>query len=1124
MDDAKAKAPTPPRKRRRLWKVFGALGLLTIGLVWALPWMLGTPPARGWLVDQINAQLAPGSVELDGLGGSWTGPMELSGVALRDPKGKLVLGARRVILDRGILGLLADRSDLGTITIEGATVDVERRADGSVDVLEALASILKSDPVPPPAAGPVPAPAPPSSLPTVSVVLKGGTLRVVSPELVEPIAAGTLDGTVSIAPNKPIELAATLGDEGRSLEIRARLDPNTVADPPGDRSLTVVGKSWPIHVRQGGVEARGRFDGTLGASQAGGLWTLKGDAALLAVEATGAALLGDRLTLDRVAAACDAHQSPTGWSVGKFELTSPVASLKAEGTVPAFEGTPAQLRGRVDLAALAKMLPHAMRLRDGLAIDQGAVNLAVDLSTQGGIERAALTASLDDFAAIEAGKRVALREPVRLSGAAGRAGQKVTVEALDVKAAGIDLQGSGDLESGARVSGSVDLAVLMAQLRDVLDLGAFDLSGHARVAGDYRRQADAFKARLAADCKDLRVAGLTAEPIVRDKFRLDASTAGLTRPDGTPADWREARLDLTAGDVKLDLIATDRDGAIALAAGAGMDVTSPVVGRAEARAAFRRDGSVCEIEELRATLTPADPKAAAGAVATAFKGRLDLATGEGSFEPIPGLPVESIGLGADGAKLTGLGKADVPLRIDAALIGDLAALDRLLAAWSGSALKGLGGAWSGRLAVVRSVDAKMDVDGKIDVPNILAPGLSGPVSLAVKAGYSPKLDRLDLATADLSTGLGRVVLVGSLGEMSARKLMDLTATVEPNWATVDPLVAKSVEENARVRANVRPIHLVGALQADTMAQRLNQIAGEVGLDLTMAEAFGVNLKPTPVVLKLGGGKAVFDPIVTAMNDGPVLIQAHLRLDDLGGVWLQLDPCRIEKAGINEAVSNSVLAYVAPVLAKSTKVTGKVTVALNGGSVPITAAGALALDGAVAFQDVICDPGPLGSEVATITGRSSATIRLDQTMIVNVADGRVRQTGLSIPIGGGTTVAIDGTVGFDETLDLRATIPLTARLLGIDPKIAKVPPGRSIVVPVGGTFARPAVDRQSLRVAFREAAKSMAGKELEAEANRLLDRIAGPNPPDGEPKTRPARKNPLGDLESLGREILDQKRP
>ena len=68
--------------------------------------------------------------------------------------------------------------------------------------------------------------------------------------------------------------------------------------------------------------------------------------------------------------------------------------------------------------------------------------------------------------------------------------------------------------------------------------------------------------------------------------------------------------------------------------------------------------------------------------------------------------------------------------------------------------------------------------------------------------------------------------------------------------------------------------------------------------------------------------------------------------------------RIDGAAINEAVSNSILAYVAPVLARSSEVTGKVTVAVNkGGRCRSPATGPMTLDGAMAFQNVGLPPRP-----------------------------------------------------------------------------------------------------------------------------------------------------------------------
>ena len=1121
MDDTKAlPSPAPVRKRRRAWKVLAGLALLAIATVASVPRLLGTKPARAWLVGRINAKLAPGSADLEGVQLTWTGPIELSGVALRDPKGKPVLAARRVRLDRGLVGLLADRSNLGRIAIEGATVDVERRIDGSIDVLEALASVLKPGPAPTTPAPVVAAgPAPAASKMVASVVIEGGTLRIVSPELVEPIVSEGLEGSVTIAPGRPIELAATLTNSGSSMDLRASLDPG------GDRVLSVVAKGWPVHVRQAGVEARGRLEGTVGGKSEGGHWAFQGDASLLGLDATGPALSGDRLAIDRVVATCDAGQSASGWTIRKFSVTSPVASLHAAGSVPAVDGRPSELRGRVDLAALAKMLPHAMSLRAGLSLDQGAIGVRIALTNPGGADRAELVASLDDFIATEGGRRLSLREPARLNGLASRARDKVTVEKLEVKAAGVDVSAGGDLEAGVKLSGTIDLVALMAQLRDVLDLGAFDLSGHARVAADYRRLGDSYKGRFAADCKDLKVVGLTAEPIVRDPVRIDATAVGPCKVDGMPTGWLEAKLDVKAADLRFDVLAISKAGAVSLVSTAGMDVASPVPGRAVARASFRRDGKVFEVEELRASLNPTDPKHSKELVALAVKGRLDLASGEGIFSPLPGSPVGPIGLASDGGKVSGLGRSDVPLLVEASLLGDLGSLDRLMATWSGSALKGLGGAWTGRVAMARGVDGKLDVNGIVNAADITAPGLKGPVGVVMKADYLPALDKFDLWKLDLETVYARVGLVGTLVEATkGRRLMDLAGTVEPNWATVDRLVAKSVEENARVRATVRPIHLRGPLLADSTPQLLDQLSGEVALDVAMAEAFGVKLTPMPVILKMGNGKATFDPIITTMNDGPVMIRADLALDDAYGLRLRLGLSRIDGAAINEAVSNSILAYVAPVLARSSSVSGKVTVAIKEGSVPITAAGPLALDGVLVFQNVICDPGPLGSELTSITGRGAPKLRLDQSIAVQVANGRVKQSGLSIPLNGNAKVAIEGSVGFDESLDLKATVPLSARALGLDASFDKLAGGTTVAIPIRGTLAKPSVDRQAFKGALRAVAKGLTEQGLKGEAGRLLERIAGPNQADGDPKSRPARKDPLGDLENIGRGLLDPKKP
>jgi hypothetical protein len=82
----------------------------------------------------------------------------------------------------------------------------------------------------------------------------------------------------------------------------------------------------------------------------------------------------------------------------------------------------------------------------------------------------------------------------------------------------------------------------------------------------------------------------------------------------------------------------------------------------------------------------------------------------------------------------------------------------------------------------------------------------------------------------------------------------------------------------------------------------------------------------------------------------------------------------------------------------------------------------------------------------------------------------------------------------------------------------------VTLPITGTLASPSIDQKALSVALRDAAKAFGEKRLKTEASRFLERIASPNPPPGEPRSKPAGRGTLGDLESLGREILNPKKP
>ena len=1126
--------PSVPPKHRRWRRVLALVVVGGVGLIVAAPWIASTGPVKSLVVGRINARLAPGSVVVQRWSLGWLDPIRVDGVALVDPRGKQVLTARQVRLDWGIIGLLMARPDLGTITVRGARIDVERRVDGSIDILDALATAMK--PRPRDREKPAGAQAP------VKVVVQGGTLRATSPELAEPVVAGRIDATLTIAPGKPMTLAATLADGDRSLKLAAEVEPPSPALPAdphvqaaavaveSDLIVQVVGKDWPLNLRGDGGLGHGRFSGTIDARRTDGRWAATSVAALDDFEAAGPAFAGDHPRFDRVTLVADLGQMAhgSGWSIRRFELVCPIGRVHAEGAVPPVEGAATKLRGQVDLVGLTRLLPHTLHLQDGLSVDQGMATLSADLTGAKGSERAEVAAAISNLAATRGGQRLALREVPHLAAVAVRAGSKVTVEKLELKGTGLDVTAAGDLDSGVVLKGIIDLAAIDAQIRDLVDLGKIQFGGHTRLAADYRHVGSGFKGRFLAECRDLHLAGLTTAPIDRPLVRLNGSATGPRLADGRPAGWEAASGDLKAGDIQVDLAAThDPDGMVRLGGLAAGDLPGATMGRGEVKVVARVQGQTIDFDELRGWLLPPGSPAGADAnphtIAVAVRGRLDLGAGRVALEAIPDVAPGAVGLGPGGLKVSGWRGGATGLHVEGGLIGDLAALDRWLAARAGTPVKGWNGPWSATVQADRLAAGSATFGLQVGASDLLG---QGPVTLATHGTYEPTGDRLDLAAADLTTRYASIASHLTLGAVTTRRDLDWSGTIDPRWDVIGPILAHSVEPGAKLTAQARPFHLAGSLAGDSIDAILPAISGELGLDVASITAFGVQAGPLPIVLKLGHGQAKFDPIATTVNGGPALIQGNLALDKDHGLWFRLDESRIDNAAINDAVSSSVLAFIAPVLSRATEVNGKVTVVLapGGAAFPITAAGTTRVQGVLAFQNVIFRPGPLADQVFSITGQAAPKLAFAEPVQFSILDGRVQQSGLSVPLPGGTKVEFAGSVGFDKTLQVRATVPITAAMIGRDAQLEKLLDGLKVNVPIGGTLARPVIDRRGLQAATRDAIKTVASRSLRNEAGRLVERVAGAKLPTtgqaGAGAADPKRDLIKGLLEGLGQEATD----
>lgn len=1104
---------TRSRRRRRtvaiLLSTAVALGLAAA----AAPQLLSTPPARRWLIARANAKLAPGKVEFATFKTSWAGPTVMTGFRLIDPEGDRVVDSPQATWDRGLWRILTDRPRYGTLALGRAALDIERHPDGRVDLYETLRPILKAN-----------------RRFALAIRIEGGTLRVRAPGLAAPVTADRADITLNI-PAAPealtwdVRLAnADAGLAPSGLDLRGSFD--RWREIPGagpDLTLAVSGRRWPLAVAAAGVDAQARFDGEARAERREGRWSTRGEAAWLRVEAGGPTLNGDAPRLDRVDATWDVGQTKAdaGWSLRSFELKAPSAEVRVVGTFPASTGESARVEGHLDLAALATQVPRTLRLREGLVVDRGRARFRVESRSTSAEQAWEVEAHVVDLRAREGTRRFALNDPADLNArvvvpATGPA----RVDRVALKTPFLEASGGGDVDRGVEVRATADLAALRANFGNLFDLGDLDLAGEARLDGGYRRQADHFEARLAIDLTHPQLLGVADRLLGRDSARVEARLDGPVGPEGFPRGWKSGRVGVTSGTFTADLGATALpDSSVSLDARASGPISAAGrTGLAEGTFAARwTSGRSLAIDKAGLELRAADGGRSVGLSAT---GRIDLDAGLLELDATPG--GGPVMIGPDGLRFAGLGSAE-GWKGEGSLVADLGPLDKAMAGWSGGPPSGVAGRGTIRASLAGDAEG-LRLAGRAELIDLAwAVGgadrrAEGPISLDWQASRAAGSDRLDLNEFDFASRYATLEASGRVADLGGRRVADLRGRFAPGWEAVNAWLAEQVEPGASASGRAREFRLSGPLAGATFEDVLLGLEAEFGFDLDGAKLHGLSVGPAPVVARVHAGRLALLPVDTTVNEGRLRLEADVDLaGKAGGASIRISPgSSLEDAQINDDVSRHFLAYVAPILADATRVKGRVSVGVREAELPIGPGStrSATFDGSVVFRDVEFGPGPLADALLDAIGPNRAPIlRLDQPVQLTIAEGRVNQRGLSVPIGNLSRLELEGWVDFDRNIALTAGLPITPALVANNPLLVDIAAGTTLRVPVRGTLSQPQIDRSAMASHLGDLGKTLLKRGAVRGATELLLRLGRRRDPAVQPTVEIPALAPMPDLKT-----------
>ena len=124
---------------------------------------------------------------------------------------------------------------------------------------------------------------------------------------------------------------------------------------------------------------------------------------------------------------------------------------------------------------------------------------------------------------------------------------------------------------------------------------------------------------------------------------------------------------------------------------------------------------------------------------------------------------------------------------------------------------------------------------------------------------------------------------------------------------------------------------------------------------------------------------------------------------------------------------------------------------------------------------------------------SAWLELDpQTIPVVVREGRVFHDNFEMNYQG-IIIRTRGSVGFDQTMNLVAEIPILEKWLDGSPMLDSLK-GKTISIPIRGTVSKPQLDRRAItdfaRQAVRDSTVGAARQKVDQEVNKLQQKFGG----------------------------------
>jgi hypothetical protein len=301
-----------------------------------------------------------------------------------------------------------------------------------------------------------------------------------------------------------------------------------------------------------------------------------------------------------------------------------------------------------------------------------------------------------------------------------------------------------------------------------------------------------------------------------------------------------------------------------------------------------------------------------------------------------------------------------------------------------------------------------------------------------------------------------------------------------------------------------PYRLANSTTGTPTTHWSRRVRAQLELPWSGANVYGLPVGAGRLAANLGDGMLRIEPLSLAVGEGQLTAAPQVRFDPEPAELTMPSGPLITNVRISPEVSEALLKYVAPVLAGATQSEGNFSLQLDGTRVPLADTKRADAAGRLSVHQVRVVPGAMARELigvaqqvealarrrdpAALTNRPPVTLLniKDQQVNFRAVDGRVHHQNMEFQVGD-ITMRSQGSVGFDQTVQLTLHVPIQDAWIAKEPLLAGLK-GQSLQVPVSGTLTRPQLDKNAIASLSQQLLQGAAQQAIGGELNKALDKI------------------------------------